>query len=94
MSQTKKVINNFIIFFFQNAAIVKINIELFGIVKPNATMLFGTSPELEMALYTICFYARPNDICPVSLGGIVFHLYTHNFHYFGKDLIDLGFVIF
>ncbi|CAG5093420.1 Similar to CG2145: Poly(U)-specific endoribonuclease homolog (Drosophila melanogaster) [Cotesia congregata] len=77
-----------------NASLVKINLELFGVLKPNITMLTGISPELEMALYTICFYARPNDICPVSLGGIVFNLYTHNFRYFDKDVIDLGFIVF
>ncbi|XP_011306195.1 poly(U)-specific endoribonuclease homolog [Fopius arisanus] len=76
------------------ASLLKINFKMGDAVKPNVTMLVGTSPELEMALYTVCFYARPNDICPVSLGGTHFYLYTHSFRYFGKDLIDVGIVAF
>ena len=64
------------------------------VVKPNTTMLVGTPPELEMALYTICYYARPNDLCTVSLAGTRFNLYTHAFRYFGKDLLDLGIMMF
>ena len=30
-------------------------------------MLIGTSPVLEMALYTLCFKARPDQDCIVSL---------------------------
>ncbi|XP_015122472.1 poly(U)-specific endoribonuclease homolog isoform X2 [Diachasma alloeum] len=76
------------------ARLLKLNLKIGDAVKQNSTMLVGTSPELEMALYTICFYARPNDICPVSLGGHKFYLYTHTFRYFGKDLIDIGIIAF
>lgn len=65
-----------------------------GIKKTNVTIFVGTTPELEMALYTICYFARPNDLCPVSLGGVSFNIYTHNFRYYGKDLIDLALPIF
>ncbi|XP_034936977.1 poly(U)-specific endoribonuclease homolog [Chelonus insularis] len=77
-----------------DVSLVKVNIEMAGVVKPNVTMLIGTPPELEMALYTVCYYARPNDICPVKLGGVKFNMYTHSFRYFGKDLMDLGIIIF
>ena len=65
-----------------------------GIVRPNATIFIGTLPELEMALYTICFYARPNNLCPVSLGGTKFNIYTHSFTYFGTEIIDLALPMF
>ncbi|XP_063973604.1 endoribonuclease CG2145-like isoform X3 [Diachasmimorpha longicaudata] len=78
----------------EKAMLLKINVKMGDAVKQNVTMLVGTSPELEMSLYTVCFYARPNDICPVSLGGTKFYLYTHSFRYFGKDLIDVGIVAF
>ncbi|XP_018400248.1 PREDICTED: poly(U)-specific endoribonuclease homolog [Cyphomyrmex costatus] len=56
------------------------------------TLLVGFSPELEMALYTICFYLRPNDVCPVSLGGKDVNLVSTRFNYFGKDILIAGFV--
>lgn len=65
-----------------------------NIVVSNRTIFVGTVPELEMSLYTVCFYARPNDLCPVSLGGTKFNIFTHSFRYYGKDLIDLAFPIF
>ncbi|KAG7199308.1 hypothetical protein KM043_018161 [Ampulex compressa] len=76
------------------AALLKINYQMEGIIKPNATIFAGTLPELEMALYTICFYARPNDLCPISLGGAKFYILTHSFRYYGHDLIDLGIPVF
>ncbi|XP_014210203.1 poly(U)-specific endoribonuclease homolog [Copidosoma floridanum] len=33
-------------------------------------LLVGTSPELEMAIYTVCFYVRPNSDCSVSFGKV------------------------
>ncbi|EFN88106.1 Placental protein 11 [Harpegnathos saltator] len=77
-----------------NASLVKLNFQMDDIIRPNATIFVGTLPELEMSLYTICFFARPNDLCPVSLGGSKFNIYTHSFRYYGKDLIDLALPIF
>ncbi|XP_070525174.1 endoribonuclease Arlr isoform X2 [Cardiocondyla obscurior] len=56
------------------------------------TLLVGLSPELEMALYTMCFYLRPNDVCPISLGGKDINLVSTRFNYFGKDILIAGFV--
>lgn len=71
-----------------------LNFEMDGLVQTNRTIFVGTMPELEMSLYTICFYARPNNACPVSLGGTKFVIYTHSFTHFGKEVIDLGFPVF
>lgn len=76
------------------ASLIKLNFQMDGIVRPNATIFVGTLPELEMALYTICFYARPNNLCPVSLGGTTFNIYTHSFRYFGTEIIDLALPMF
>ncbi|XP_036140344.1 poly(U)-specific endoribonuclease homolog isoform X2 [Monomorium pharaonis] len=76
------------------ASLVKLNFQMDGIIRPNATIFVGTLPELEMSLYTICFYTRPNDLCPISLGGSKFNIFTHSFRYYGKDLIDLALPIF
>ncbi|XP_029670204.1 poly(U)-specific endoribonuclease homolog isoform X2 [Formica exsecta] len=56
------------------------------------TLLVGLSPELEMALYTVCFYVRPNDVCPISLGGTDVNLVSTRFNYFGKDILIAGFI--
>ncbi|XP_012217822.1 endoribonuclease CG2145 isoform X2 [Linepithema humile] len=56
------------------------------------TLLVGLSPELEMALYTLCFYVRPNDVCPISLGGKDVNLVSTRFNYFGKDILIAGFI--
>lgn len=76
------------------ASLLKLNFEMDGVIRPNATIFVGTLPELEMSLYTICFYARPNNVCPVSLGGVKFNVFTHTFRYFGNDLIDLALPMF
>ena len=76
------------------SSLLKLNFEMDGIVRPNTTIFVGTMPELEMSLYTICFYARPNNVCPVSLGGTKFNIYTHTFTYFGNDVIDLALPLF
>ncbi|KMQ88492.1 placental protein 11 [Lasius niger] len=76
------------------ASLLKLNFKMDDVIRPNATIFVGTLPELEMSLYTICFYARPNDLCPVSLGGAKFNIFTHSFRYYGTDLIDLALPIF
>ena len=29
----------------------------------------GTSPEFELAVYTLCFVARPNEVCRLRING-------------------------
>ncbi|XP_066599459.1 endoribonuclease CG2145-like [Prorops nasuta] len=69
------------------ASLIKIHTKHNDLDKPVTTMFVGTSPELEMALYTVCFLTRPEQACPVSLGGNKFNIITHKFRYRGKDLI-------
>ena len=40
-----------------------------GYSKPLGGFFVGTSPELDMAVFTVCFFARPDDKCPISLAG-------------------------
>ena len=37
--------------------------------KPLSSLWIGTSPELELALYTICHLARPNGNCDFTIAG-------------------------
>ena len=45
-------------------------------VKKNTGMLIGPSPELEMALFTLCYLFRPDGDCIVSLAGDSFIIRT------------------
>lgn len=55
--------------------------------KPAGTMFVGTSPEFEMALYTVCFLARPNDRCNLAVGNKSFFVQTYSFIQNNKTLI-------
>ncbi|KAL5278722.1 ENDOU family protein [Megaselia abdita] len=58
-----------------------------GIMKPVNGMFVGTSPELELALYTLCFQLRPDQDCPITLGGQKVNIVTHTWKYRGNKLI-------
>jgi len=47
--------------------------------KPYASMMIGTSPEFELALYTTCLLARGSEKCSVRLGGQPVTITTHVF---------------
>ncbi|XP_041257171.1 poly(U)-specific endoribonuclease-A-like [Onychostruthus taczanowskii] len=40
-----------------------------GHLKSRGSLLVGSSPEFDLALFTLCFLARPDSQCHVSLGG-------------------------
>lgn len=67
--------------------VVKIRFSHQGLNKPVNTVFVGTSPELELALYTVCFQLRPDRTCPVSLGNSKFGIITYSWRYRGKNLI-------
>lgn len=67
--------------------VVKVRFSHKGLSKPVDTMFIGTSPELELALYTVCFQLRPDRTCPVSLGNSKFGIVTYSWRYRGKSLI-------
>ncbi|KAJ8674412.1 hypothetical protein QAD02_005674 [Eretmocerus hayati] len=73
--------------FGNRGALVKAHIRFQRIDKPSTGVLIGTSPELEMALYTVCFLTRQNQRCPISLGGSRFNIVTYTFKFQGKNLI-------
>lgn len=73
------------------AAVLKVRSSLNGIIQPITTLFVGTSPELEFALYTMCFFTRPNNVCPISLGGTEFVIFVSRVNYFGKDILISGY---
>lgn len=81
----------FLLILFQKGQIVKYRFSYDGITKPVNAMFIGTPPELDMALYTVCFMTKQNRGCSVSLGGTKFTIRTHTFKYRGKRLIGSAF---
>lgn len=67
--------------------ILEIHAKFNGIDKPVSSMFVGTSPELEMALYTVCFFVRVSKYCNVSLGGTKFDIVKHKMNYHGMEHI-------
>lgn len=71
----------------QKGAVLKVRSSLNDIVQPITTILVGVSPELEFALYTMCFFTRANNACPISMGGSEFMIIVSRVNYFGKDIL-------
>jgi len=58
-----------------------------GTQKPYGSFFVGTSPELEMALYTVCFMTRPDAKCHVRLGGADVYIQTWTYSQSGDVLV-------
>ena len=59
-------------------------------MKKYGSMFVGTSPELVMALDTICFLARPNNkprTCLMSLNNVPVYITTWTTNYNGETYI-------
>ncbi|XP_064597523.1 uridylate-specific endoribonuclease-like [Liolophura sinensis] len=58
-----------------------------GLLKSKGTFFVGTSPEFEMAIYTICFLMKPNDSCHIRLNGHSVSIKTYdNSNWSGKQI--------
>lgn len=67
--------------------VMKLHFNQQGVDKPVDTMFIGTSPELEMALYTLCFVTRADNDCKLKLANEDLEIITHTFRYRSKNLI-------
>ncbi|CAL4064842.1 unnamed protein product, partial [Meganyctiphanes norvegica] len=56
-------------------------------LKPVGSLFVGTSPEIEMALYTVCFLIKPDQQCQVKLNKKKVKIQTWTHNYKGKKLI-------
>ncbi|XP_066259522.1 endoribonuclease CG2145-like isoform X2 [Euwallacea similis] len=75
----------------EKGVILKYHFTFHDIDKPVGSMFIGTSPELEMALYTTCFVLRADQICPLKMNGNRFIIRTYSFKYRGKQMIGSAF---
>ncbi|XP_055837450.1 endoribonuclease CG2145-like [Episyrphus balteatus] len=69
----------------------EVRFTLDGLNKPVNTLFVGTSPEMEIALYTICFQFRPDELCKLSMGEKNFAIQTYTWRYNGQLLIGSAF---
>ncbi|XP_063035307.1 uridylate-specific endoribonuclease C-like [Melospiza melodia melodia] len=49
-----------------------------GHLKSRGSLLVGSSPEFDLALFTLCFLARPDSQCHISLGGEAATIQTYS----------------
>lgn len=73
--------------FNDKGVVMKLHFNQQGVDKPVNSMFIGTSPELEMALYTLCFVTRADNDCNLKLANQDVNIVTHTFRYRSKNMI-------
>ncbi|XP_066599179.1 endoribonuclease CG2145-like [Prorops nasuta] len=63
--------------FYNKLEIAHVHLKYEGKHK-TSSMFIGTPPEFEIAVYTLCFFARPQNTCKLSFGGKKFYVQTYN----------------
>ncbi|XP_049877824.1 endoribonuclease CG2145-like [Pectinophora gossypiella] len=61
---------------------------------PEINMFVGTSPELEMALYTLCWMSRPDRPCRLRFSNVPFTIQTKTIRAENLPLIDTAYPVF
>ena len=75
--------------------ILEMPVDYFGATKVADQFVVGASPELEMALATICFVARPNANCALQAAdGTPYTLFTYPWNYNGVDYMGSAHAVF
>ncbi|KAM4794896.1 uridylate-specific endoribonuclease D-like [Rhinophrynus dorsalis] len=46
-------------------------------LKTLGSFFIGSSPEFDMAIYTLCYVTRPDSLCSVKMGGNIFQIQTY-----------------
>ncbi|CAH2102439.1 unnamed protein product [Euphydryas editha] len=77
--------------FNNKGAILKMHINQQGVDKPTNSMFIGTSPELEIALYTLCYVTRVDNDCNLKLDTKDVNIITFNYRYRSKNYIGSAF---
>ncbi|XP_013408406.1 poly(U)-specific endoribonuclease-C-like [Lingula anatina] len=58
--------------------VLKVRLEWFGKSRSQSSFFLGTSPEYDMAVYTVCALARNNSRCPIVLAGKSVSIQTYD----------------
>lgn len=64
-----------------------------GSLKSLGGYLVGTSVEYDMAVFTLCWLARPDSICEVQLQGTDFKVQTYVEKWGGKKLVGSAYAV-
>lgn len=67
--------------------LIKMPMEWKNTYKSTSSFSIGGSPELEVALYTVCFVARPDSICQVQGNRVRYQIQTFTSVQQGKTFI-------
>ncbi|KAF7386527.1 hypothetical protein HZH68_013659 [Vespula germanica] len=78
------------VLFDNKAALAKLHFNYKERYKAS-TMFVGTLPELDVAIYTLCFYARPNAKCRVSFAGHKFNVQTYTWQRDNQNFVGAAF---
>ncbi|XP_050576674.1 endoribonuclease CG2145-like isoform X3 [Bombus affinis] len=78
--------------FVNKAVILEIYFTYTG-KRKRSSMFIGTTPELEIALYTLCVFTRPNKRCQLSFGGFKFYVQTYILQNNGTKFIGTAFPV-
>ena len=63
-----------------------------GLYKPISSIVVAGSPELELALGTVCFLTRPDALCRLEgSNGNVYHYQTYTLVYNGVTYIGTAY---
>nr|A8E624.1 RecName: Full=Uridylate-specific endoribonuclease C; AltName: Full=Placental protein 11 homolog; AltName: Full=Protein endoU-C; AltName: Full=XendoU-C; Flags: Precursor [Xenopus laevis]AAI53812.1 Unknown (protein for MGC:181775) [Xenopus laevis] len=46
-------------------------------LKTIGSFFVGSSPEFDIAMYTLCYVTRPDSLCSVKMGGSIFKIQTY-----------------
>ena len=69
--------------------VLSMPVDLYGSTKAKTQFNFGASPELELAIGTLCFVARADAPCPISGSNDVPYTWnTQTFTYNGVQYIE------
>lgn len=56
--------------------------------KPLSSFFIGTSPEFDLAVYTVCAMEHIDGVCKVQLGGVRYKIQTYDISH--KDGLQIG----
>jgi len=61
--------------------------------KPISSLFIGTSPEFELAIFNVCYHARRNRLCPVTLGGTNLNIQTFDITRSGRTFVSTAYPV-
>ncbi|KAL7029780.1 hypothetical protein ACKWTF_006361 [Chironomus riparius] len=73
------------------AVILTIKLAVNGYRKNLSSIIIGTPPELEFALFTLCFKTRANRKCPLSYNDIEFNVNTYSIVHKNNKLVGTAY---